>query len=278
MPKLKHISFVDEVFGLNDAWVEKFSDLYSKEIRIPFDCDSYPGRQSKNVIEKLSKTGLIKVNIGVQTCSDRILKNVYHRYQKSDDILRDDEIYHTNHMMPTYDFIIDNPYETPQDLLDTITIAEKLQRPTFFRIYSLFFFPYYPLTIKAEQDGICDTASYNLDYYHKITTNHLGDQYSNQSWYLDPYTTMKKGDPKAALNWILTCYGDPYIPKRLVDFALKDYYKKRIIITLFLAFYYKFLDKYFQNGFLSQIFTRSIKQNGVRKTMDLIIRKYFSTH
>lgn len=243
---IRHIAFLDEIFCWRLDWTQEFVELYSKYVGLPFECDSFPGRHSETTISLLAKAGLKKVNVGVQSCSKRILKEIYNRPQKSEDIICDNKYYISKDILPTYDFIVDNPFETYDDMLETIEVVRKISRPVFFRIYSLFFFPYFPITLRAKRQGVCDPIEYNKYYYDKITTNHRGDQYCNKSWFKQPRKVKTQRDQKAGLNWILTCYGDPYIPKFAVDQAFKYLKDGNYNVVLVLAYYYRIIDNIFK--------------------------------
>jgi hypothetical protein len=55
---------------------------------------------------------------------------------------------------PTYQFIIDNPYETVDEMLETLRLAVSFPRPWYNPIYSLMLFPGVPLYYTAIKDGI----------------------------------------------------------------------------------------------------------------------------
>jgi len=268
--KLKKIQFVDEVFAWDRNWVLNFAGQYKAFIDLPFECDSFPGKHSAEIIKMLSTAGLVKVNVGVQSCSERVLKEVFNRPQKVKKILEDNANYVSMGVLPTYDFIVDNPFEDARDLRDTVDVVRKFKRPHFFRLYSLYFFPYHPLTKRAELEMGFDVQKESNGYYHKITTNHQGDQYCKKPWYKFPYTTIYwNGDKKAPLNWFLTCYGDPAIPKRIVDYAYKKYLTNRIIWIVILSYYYKLLDQIYK----VIVFHQFIKQYGIIQTLIKIVNR-----
>jgi hypothetical protein len=64
---------------------------------------------------------------------------------------------------PTYQFIIDNPYETLDETLDTLQLAASLPRPWHNPVYSLMLFPGTPLYERAMQDGLI-TDKYSQIY------------------------------------------------------------------------------------------------------------------
>jgi anaerobic magnesium-protoporphyrin IX monomethyl ester cyclase len=55
---------------------------------------------------------------------------------------------------PSYQFIIDNPYETIRETIETLQLAVSLPTPWDNPIYSLMLFPGTPLYYKALSDGL----------------------------------------------------------------------------------------------------------------------------
>ena len=66
-----------------------------------------------------------------------------------------------------YNLIIDNPYDTEETLKETIDLLLKLPKPLRFNLYSLQYFPNYPLTQKAIEDGHITRQEASLDHLHK---------------------------------------------------------------------------------------------------------------
>ena len=62
-----------------------------------------------------------------------------------------------------YDIIMDNPYDTARSLEETIDFLLKLPKPLNFNVYSLQYFPRYPLTQKALADGHINESEADLD-------------------------------------------------------------------------------------------------------------------
>ena len=264
-PNLANVCFLDEIFCTRKDWLLEFSELYAEHIALPFECESFPGRHSEETIATLAKIGLQKISVGIQSCSPRILSEVYGRPQKTQDILDDNKMYLAHGVYPTYDFIVDNPFETPEELLETVETASRLRRPTFFRIYSLYFFPHYPITRKAIEEGIIN-SDFEMDgFYDKITTTHSGDQYSRKDWYAHPWKSLRNGDRKTPLNWLLTLYGSPTMPKVLTNLAFRRYKEGDNTVLLCLSSYYRLIDIARNNRFRDKLkyASRMLRQRGV---------------
>jgi len=277
LPNLKRIFFIDEIFCWQREWAMEFMQLYKEKIALPFECESFPGRHSEDVIKILANTGLRKVQIGVQSCSERILNDIFTRPQKIQDVINDNKTYLKYGVLPTYDFIVDNPFETPEDLLKTIEVVHLLKRPNFFRIYSLFFFPFHPLTLRAEREGLYDKKDWSSDInkgiFDKITTDHAGDQHCKRKWYTNPLKAITGGDKKAALNWLLVCYGNMNIPKKMVDIAFDGYKRGKLFWVLMLAYYYKLIGLFYRLGKTGIIVVVAYRRHGLLKTAKRIMEK-----
>ena len=62
-----------------------------------------------------------------------------------------------------YDLIIDNPYDDVESLKDTFELLLQLPKPLRFNLYSLQYFPGYPLTQRALADGHISEKEASLD-------------------------------------------------------------------------------------------------------------------
>ena len=74
--------------------------------------------------------------------------------------------------MPNYDIILDNPWETQEDKLQTIALLEKLAPPFSLNIFSLLFFPGTSLHTKALQENIISSKA-SLKHYLNYEPTYL---------------------------------------------------------------------------------------------------------
>jgi radical SAM superfamily enzyme YgiQ (UPF0313 family) len=148
-----YVFFMDEVFGNDKAWLDEFESIYKKEIGLPFYAEYNPKSISSTTLDKLNNAGVHTINFGIQTGSDYIRNHVFKRPGKNSEIVRIAKEIADRDITIKYDLIIDNPYDTEESLKDTIDILLKLPKPLLFNLYSLQYFPDYPLTKKAIEDG-----------------------------------------------------------------------------------------------------------------------------
>lgn len=148
-----YILFIDEVFGTEESWLDEFGPRYKKEIGMPFYVEYNPKVINSAILDKLVIAGLDTVNFGIQSGSDYIRNQVFHRPGKNSEILDLAKKISKYNVKIKYDLILDNPYETEQSLKGTIEFLLKLPKPLFFNLYSLQYFPNYPLTEMALKDN-----------------------------------------------------------------------------------------------------------------------------
>jgi radical SAM superfamily enzyme YgiQ (UPF0313 family) len=133
-----------------------FCDLYKKEVGIPFFAQVSPLTISEEKMAALFGAGCSHVTMGVETANARIAA-MYNRTKEHAVMPAALSLVEKYRPLmnppPTYQFIIDNPWETVDEMLETLRLAASFPRPWFNPIYSLMLFPGVPLYGKALADG-----------------------------------------------------------------------------------------------------------------------------
>lgn len=168
--RTEYVLFADEVFGAEESWLNEFELQYKKEVGIPFYVEYNPKVINSTILGKLVSAGLDTINFGIQTGSDYIRNQIFHRPGKNDEIIDLVKKINDYCVKIKYDLIIDNPYDTEQSLKDTIEFLLKLPKPLFFNLYSLQYFPNYPLTKMALKDKHIKPKEVEIDSLMARTT------------------------------------------------------------------------------------------------------------
>lgn len=147
------VEFHDENFGTDPDWLAGFEERYPREIGLPFKVQYNPSLIKPETIRRLRAAGLHRVKFGIETGTDRVRNSVFRRPGKNTDILRLMRGIAETGVKVRYDLILDNPYDTEDSLAETIRLLLALPKPLRANLYSLQFFPGYPLTAKALADG-----------------------------------------------------------------------------------------------------------------------------
>lgn len=112
--------FVDDVFTINTKWNEEFaSELARRDVRIPYECITRADRLTPRLVDLLAETGCIRVWIGAESGSQRILDAMDRRVtvgqvQETIGMCRERGIETGTFIMLGY------PGETEEDILATI--------------------------------------------------------------------------------------------------------------------------------------------------------------
>jgi radical SAM superfamily enzyme YgiQ (UPF0313 family) len=155
------VVFGDDDFLLRDGkQLEDFAGQYRKKIGLPFAICVSANTFRSEKMEILLDAGLKLVQLGVQSGSQRILDEVFDRkikVTKTKEVVRQIEPYYKTHgMILLLDFIIDNPYETRNDIIQTYRYLTSLPPHVRVNIFCLAFFPGTPIYNKALKDGFIE--------------------------------------------------------------------------------------------------------------------------
>ncbi len=155
-PSIEAIQFFDDTFFSRQlSWLSEFGQAYSRRVGLPFYCQASPTTLTAEKLEVLLQAGLAYVEMGVQTGSPRI-RVLYGRKETNDHIVAGARLLHV-HMPPLlpphYHIIIDNPWETQADLMETVQLLHRLPKPFGLAISSLVFFPGAAISQKAAAEG-----------------------------------------------------------------------------------------------------------------------------
>lgn len=143
---LEFILFFDEdFFSRTEKEINEFSEKYKRKINLPFYVVASPSQLTEDKLKALISCGLKEVYLGVQTGSDYVNKEIYYRpLDLKKQILKAALILnkHKNRLFaPSYSLIINNPWESKEDLLETINLLVELPKPFIATIHNLMFIP-----------------------------------------------------------------------------------------------------------------------------------------
>ncbi len=154
---IDYVEFQDDsFFAASQRDIERFSELYKEELGLPFWCYGSPRTITEGKVKALIDAGLDHVTMGIQSASQRTAK-LYNRNISNEAVKKAAKIlnkYIGAMNPPTYDIILDNPYESFEDHLETLKLLIDLPRPYHVRPFSLVLFPGTSLYEKAKNDGL----------------------------------------------------------------------------------------------------------------------------
>ncbi len=111
--------------------------------------------------------------MGIQSGSNRVNYDVYDRRIKFDSVKAAAEIISETNAAPFYEMIVDNPYETEEDMIITINAMASVKKPYICSLAHLTFFPGTPLAERAARDNIVEPDAYLYRYLLQIDETYL---------------------------------------------------------------------------------------------------------
>lgn len=127
----RFFSFDDDTFTLNEKHVREICRLIIADglHEIPgfrWTCNTRPEKLNYDLLVLMRKAGCAAVAIGIESGSDEILKRIKKNYT-SDDVRKAAKIIKKAGMVLAGQFIIGFPFETEEDMLETVRLAEDIE-------------------------------------------------------------------------------------------------------------------------------------------------------
>jgi radical SAM superfamily enzyme YgiQ (UPF0313 family) len=160
-PSLELVGISDDDFMARPLkQIEEFAEKYKELIKIPFIIALSAKTYNDKKLEILIDAGLVGIQMGVQSGSQRVLDEVFNRnipVKKTIEVVKKlEKRYYTNGLELYLDFITDNPFETQDDIIETYKYIVGLSHNTRLNIFALTFFPGTPIYERALKEGIVE--------------------------------------------------------------------------------------------------------------------------
>lgn len=236
LPGVQYIYFDDDAFFLySTEEFKEFCSEYKKNIKLPLIVTGVtPSTLTMEKLSMLVDAGLSFIRMGIQTGSDRIKKLYKRNYsnRQIEDSARIINEFKDKIGSPQYDIILDNPWETDEDIVETLMFLTKLPAPYRIGIYSLTLYPKTELYEKAKEEGMIedDLKDIYRKYYNGPKATYLNKLFfllnasmgrmSTRTMSLLTNRRLRKLKLNWLLYWVLVLR---YVyPFRLLSEALKD--------------------------------------------------------
>lgn len=180
---IETILFYDDVFTVNPQWLREFLPRYKEEIGLPFWCYTYPTTHNVEVLKSLKAAGCISITMGVQSGSERILRDYYNRPTKMSRVIEAGREIVEAGLMGFFDLITSNEFDREEDLRATfdflLEFPKELKCVAFGEMIS---FPTYSFSVMSEQNQLAKKDPNRIvaavadeqpsrevyDYYHRL--------------------------------------------------------------------------------------------------------------
>ena len=170
LPLIRHIMFDDDAFFLRSVSdIEDFSKKYKEHIGKPLIITgATPSTLTKEKLSLLVDAGLVEMRMGIQTAGTST-KKLYKRPHTNQQVENAVRMVHSHKKIKgKYDIILDSPWDTDEDSIETLMFLSKLPTPFQLTLFSLVFFPGTELYRKAKKEGIIkdDLNDVYRKHYH----------------------------------------------------------------------------------------------------------------
>lgn len=153
MPFIKGVNIQDDSFYMgSDEYLERFCEKLAMEFGWPFIARLMPKYTNDKRIKMLKAGGLEHVSIGLQG-SERLNRDFYQRLQSNQSIIDSCSILKKYGINYVVDVLLDNPYETEDDLREIAATLNTIPKPFTVIAYGLTLFPGTTLYERVKKDG-----------------------------------------------------------------------------------------------------------------------------
>jgi anaerobic magnesium-protoporphyrin IX monomethyl ester cyclase len=220
--------FDDNLCARSTEDLARFAKLYRERVGLPFKCNLHPANSSEEKIDLLVEAGLVSVEMGIESGSERTNKEVYTRPHHNKSILDVANLLATRHrgrVVSYYDIIMDNPWETHLDVSQTIRLVQDIPRPFRLSHFSLTFFPGTALFQRAMEEGL--VTDLVADVVQKKNNRLYADQdpYAKLLLSVSPFVSSKLA------RGLLKLLASPYL-LRLLNSRLPSFLIARLMTGL----------------------------------------------
>jgi radical SAM superfamily enzyme YgiQ (UPF0313 family) len=199
MPYVNYIWISDDEFmAQKKDDLKEFALQYKEKIGLPFSCLVSPLSVTEEKMSLLVDAGLIYVQMGIESASVRMQKLYNREIMNNERMMRAITIinkFKDKMYSPNYDFLVDVPFETDEDRIDSLRFISNIPKPFHLQPFTLILYPGTLLYEMAKKNALA--INDDRDIYEKTYTMRKPD-------YLNLLMTLsKKGKFPGALLKIL---------------------------------------------------------------------------
>jgi len=166
---IEFISFQDDVFTFDREWLEEFARSYKKHVGLPFWCYAHALHTDFDSLKLLHDAGLRRVTLGIQSGSQRILKEVFNRPVPNRKVIESAEVLERLGLEYNFDVITNTPFETEQDCIETLDLLLSLPRVRFdFGLSKLSIYPNTEVERRCAQEQPEPLSEAIYGFYNKL--------------------------------------------------------------------------------------------------------------
>ena len=125
-PFIKTLNFDDDILFLNKKWAEEFAEKHSRQIALPFSCNTRANLTDRNTVNLLKKAGCYHIKFGVESGNEYILNKVLNRNMTNAHIKKAFRLCKQAGLITESFNMVGIPYEKPSCILDTVKLNASI--------------------------------------------------------------------------------------------------------------------------------------------------------
>jgi len=124
---IKYIYLNDDVFTVNHKYVQKFCDVYEKEITYPFEINTRVENLSIDMLKSLKSAGCYRVAMGIEQGNEKFRREILNRRMSNASIEEGFALAKKVGIRTKSFNIVGFPFETYKIHMDTVNLNRKVQ-------------------------------------------------------------------------------------------------------------------------------------------------------
>lgn len=162
---LAYVIFLDDTFTIHHPWVREFCRVYGAELGAPFSLHARVETVNPTLLEALAAAGCSQITYGVESGSERVRRDIMRRPVSNQRIEQVFAWTREAGIAVTANYMLGLPGETPDDLDQTLALAERLE------ILDFGYFVFYPYP-GTQLFHVCRERGYLPDDWLERPANH----------------------------------------------------------------------------------------------------------
>lgn len=123
---IESLFFADDLFAMDVKWLSEFSELFSREIKLPYMCTAIASLMTEDIARLLQRSGCACVSFGIETGNEDKRKNILKKNVSDSDIENCAHILKKHGIKIQTSNIFAFPGETIDDAFSTINLNTRI--------------------------------------------------------------------------------------------------------------------------------------------------------
>lgn len=150
------VFFMTNTFTSDKQWVMEFAEKYPREVRLPYKVATHPTKIDYETACALKKSGCYTVQLGVESFSEDVRENIFHRRESNDSVIQATRAMDKAGLRYTIDYIMGAPLQTEDEYRSAAEFFMTLNCCIRITSFIISVFPNTPLVQVGIRHGMLD--------------------------------------------------------------------------------------------------------------------------